>query len=83
MFSLILDLETLVIEAKGIAELMGTLAFAGDTGTSLDNFKNAAHLLHGLLDDNSRKLENLWKKMSAEGKQLRTAGKSKKDGNAA
>lgn len=83
MFSLIFDLETLVTEAKGIAELMGALAFTGDTGTSLDDFKNAAHLLHSLSDDNNRKLENLWEKMSAEEKQLRTAGKSKKDGNAA
>lgn len=83
MFSLIFDLEMLIIEAKGIAELMGTLAFTGDTGTSLDDFKNAAHILYGLSIDNSRKLENIWEKMSAEEKQLRTAGKSKKDGNAA
>ncbi len=83
MFSLIFDLEGLIIEAKGIAELMGTLAFTGDTGTSLDDFKNAVRILYGLSIDNSKKLENIWEKMSTEEKQLRTAGKSKKDGNAA
>lgn len=48
MFSLIFNLEGLIIEANGIAELMGTLAFTGDTGTSLDDFKNAAHTLCSL-----------------------------------
>ena len=48
MNSLILRLEEIKMETKGISYLIGALFYAGESGTSLDDFSDGLNLLFGI-----------------------------------
>ena len=79
MNSLILRLEEIKMETKGISDLIGALFYAGESGTSLDDFSDGLNLLYGFSVDNSRKLEKVWQEMHL----LNKNNKTSKGGNAA
>lgn len=79
MNSLILRLEEIKMETKGISDLIGALFYAGESGTPLDNFSDGLNLLYGFSVDNSRKLEEVWQEMHL----LNKNNKTSKGGDAA
>lgn len=79
MNGLILKLEELKLEAKGISDLIGALFYAGESGVSLDDFSDGLYLLFRFSVDNSRKLEEVWQEMHL----LNKNNKTSKDGDAA
>lgn len=79
MNSLILRLEEIKMETKGISDLIGALFYAGESGTSLDDFSDGLNLLFGFSVDNSRKLDEVWQEMHL----LNKNNKTSKGGDAA
>lgn len=79
MNSLILRLEEIKMETKGISDLIGALFYAGEAGTSLDDFSDGLNLLFGFSVDNSRKLDEVWQEMHL----LNKNNKTSKGGDAA
>lgn len=63
MNSLILRLEEIKMETKGISDLIGALFYAEESGTPLDDFSDGLNLLFGISVDNSRKLDEVWQEM--------------------
>ena len=63
MHELIFRLKELKLETKGIADLIGALFYAGESGTSLDDFSDGLNLLFSIAVDNSRKLDEVWQEM--------------------
>ena len=72
MNGLILRLEELTMESKGISNLIGALFYTRESGTSLDEFSDGLNLLYGLSIDNSRKLEEVWQEMHLLNKNNKT-----------
>lgn len=79
MNSLILRLEEIKMETKGISDLIGALFYARESGTSLDDFSDGLNLLFGISVDNSRKLDEVWQEMHL----LNKNNKASKGGDAA
>ena len=79
MNSLILRLEELKMETKGISDLIGALFYAEESGTPLDDFSDGLNLLFGISVDNSRKLDEVWQEMHL----LNKNNKTSKGGDAA
>ena len=79
MNGLILRLEELQMETKGIADLIGALFYAGESGVSLDDFSDGLNLLFSISVDNSKKLEEVWQEMHL----LNKNNKTSKGGDAA
>ena len=73
MNSLILRLEEIKMETKGISDLIGALFYAGESGTSLDGFSDGLNLLFGISVDNSRKLDEVWQEMHLLNKNNKTS----------
>lgn len=73
MNGLILRLEELKMETKGISDLIGALFFARESGTPLDDFSDGLNLLYGISVDNSRKLEEVWQEMHLLNKNNKTS----------
>ena len=67
------------METKGISDLIGALFYAGESGTSLDDFSDGLNLLYGFSVDNSRKLEEVWQEIHL----LNKNNKTSKGGDAA
>ncbi len=79
MNSLILRLEEIKMETKGISDLIGALFYAEESGTPLDDFSDGLNLLFGISVDNSRKLDEVWQEMHL----LNKNNKTSKGGDAA
>lgn len=79
MNGLILKLEELKLETKGISDLIGALFYARESGTSLNDFSDGLSLLFSMAVDNSRKLDEVWQEMHL----LNKNNKTSKSGDAA
>ena len=73
MNSLILRLEEIKMETKGISDLIGALFYAEESGTPLDDFSDGLNLLFGISVDNSRKLDEVWQEMHLLNKNNKTS----------
>ena len=78
MNSLILRLEEIKNETKGF-RFNRSVIYAGESGTSLDDFSDGLNLLFGISVDNSRKLDEVWQEMHL----LNKNNKASKGGDAA
>lgn len=73
MNGLILKLEELNLKTKGIADLIGALFYAGESGTPLNDFSDGLNLLFSIAVDNSRKLDEVWQEMHMLNKNKKTS----------
>ena len=68
MMSLVLKCEELILEAKGISDLLGILARSGDNEVGLDNYSDGIELLYHISFEHYKKIEMLWDEIYSEAK---------------
>lgn len=56
---LFLDLETELLKAQGIADLIRMLSVATSSGDSLESFENGIWLIGSIATDNAQRIEEL------------------------
>ena len=76
MMKLVLNCEELILEAKGISDLIGIIARAGHFKVDLENYAYGIELLHNVALEHYNKFEALWNEMYSEVKNAEIADES-------